>query len=123
MNGHSPFSKSIVAGMARRGLGLRELCRRARLDPSFLSKVIAGKRNPPSEEEALRRLADILEIDPVELQVAAGRIPSEWSALSTNPELLHRVNALATSNRSRRPSAREPAPQMLSAKPFTEELL
>jgi len=71
--------------MAARGLGLRELCRRAELDPSFFSKVLAGKRNPPSDEDALRRLAEALGLLPVEVIVAAGRIPTDWNALRSDP--------------------------------------
>lgn len=105
--------------MARRGLGLRELSRRARLDPSFLSKVLTGKRNPPNAEDVLRRLAAALETDAAQLVVAAGRIPSEWRALTTNPELFRRVDALAARPR---PTASLPV-RSLSAKPFSEELL
>jgi transcriptional regulator with XRE-family HTH domain len=121
------FSRLITDAMTRRGLGLRELCRRAKLDPSFLSKVLAGKRNPPSEEEVLRRLAEALETDPVELLVAAGRIPSEWSAMLADPGALRRVSALLGS--VPRAGFRAPAPAVRAAqtparpKSFSEELL
>ncbi|PIR15446.1 MAG: hypothetical protein COV48_14300, partial [Elusimicrobia bacterium CG11_big_fil_rev_8_21_14_0_20_64_6] len=65
MSALPPFSRLIVDAMARRGLGLRELCRQAKLDPSFLSKVLAGKRNPPAEEDVLRRMAAVLDTDAV----------------------------------------------------------
>lgn len=125
-----PFSRLITDAMARRGLGLRELCRQAKLDPSFLSKVLAGKRNPPSEEETLRRIATALETDAVELFVAAGRIPSEWKSLSHNPDLLRRVDALMHSVPVRKNaplpfksvSHAKPS-QPYSPKPFNEELL
>lgn len=125
------FSRIITDAMARRGLGLRELCRQAKLDPSFLSKVLTGKRNPPSEEDTLRRIASILETDAVELFVAAGRIPSEWKSLTGNPELLRRVDALLNSAPPRKnapspfksfSSPKTPA-SFSSAKPFNEELL
>lgn len=102
------FSRLVSAAMDRRGVGLRELCRRAELDPSFFSKVLAGKRNPPSEEEPLRRLADALELDPVELIVAAGRIPTDWGALWSDPELVRAVHAVAA---GRRPARRAEPPQ------------
>jgi transcriptional regulator with XRE-family HTH domain len=120
MSALPPFSRLVTAAMARRGLGLRELCRQAGLDPSFLSKVLTGKRNPPAEEETLRRIASVLDTDAVELLVAAGRIPSEWRSLTTNRELLRRVDALANSSRPRRALAPS-APS--AAKPFNEELL
>lgn len=124
------FSRLITDAMARRGLGLRELCRQAKLDPSFLSKVLAGKRNPPSEEETLRRIAVILETDAVELFVAAGRIPSEWKSLSNNPDLLRRVDAMMHSVPARKntplplKSVSHTRPSRpYSPKPFNEELL
>ena len=78
MKSEASFSRLVTDAMTRRGLGLRELCRRAELDPSFFSKVLAGKRGPPSDEEPLRRVARALELDPVEVIVAAGRIPTDW---------------------------------------------
>lgn len=124
------FSRLISDAMARRGLGLRELCRQAKLDPSFLSKVLMGKRNPPSEEDVLRRIAVILETDAVELFVAAGRIPEEWKALANNPELVRRVGAMMHSVPVRKNASlpfksvshSKPA-QSYSPKPFNEELL
>ncbi len=126
-----PFSRLVTDAMTRRGLGLRELCRQAKLDPSFLSKVLTGKRNPPAEEEVLRRMAAVLETDAVELFVAAGRIPAEWKSLTSNPELLRRVDAMASSGASRlpimpplkAPAPRSSAPLPYVRKPFNEELL
>ena len=132
MTSQLPFSRIVIDAMKLRGLGLRELCRQAKLDPSFMSKVLTGKRNPPSEEEVLRRIAGVLETDAVELLVAAGRIPSEWKSLTTNTELLRRVNAIASSAAPRMthplpfksvPHPRSTAPTSYTRKPFNEELL
>lgn len=127
------FSRLVTNAMQSRGLGLRELCRRAKLDPSFLSKVLAGKRNPPAEEDVLRRIAAVLETDAVELFVAAGRIPSEWRSLTSNPELLRRVDAMMHSGPLRKttplplksvsPTRFSSTPSSFSPKPFNEELL
>jgi lambda repressor-like predicted transcriptional regulator len=136
------FSRLVAAGMARRGVGLRELCRRAELDPSFLSKVLAGKRNPPSEEKVLRRVAAALELDPVEVIVSAGLIPTDWGALRSDPELLRSVHAVATGGRParrtetaspavrpaaaprpRRDAARAAAAPQLPSRGLSEELL
>lgn len=97
-----PFARLVSDALAARGLGLRELCRRAKLDPSLISKVLAGKRSPPWDEAGLRRLAEALELDAAQLSVAAGRLPPEWAALSHDAELLRRVSALVS---SRRPAA------------------
>lgn len=102
------FSRLVSDALERRGLGLREFCRRADLDPSFVSKVLSGKRNPPSEEAPLRRVAEALELDPVEVIVSAGLIPTDWGALWSDAELLRAVHSVATGAHpvSRRPESR-----------------
>lgn len=111
MNLQGPsFSRLVADAMARRGLGLRELCRRAGLDPSFVSKVLAGKRNPPSEEEPLRRVAEALGLDPVEVIVSAGRIPTDWGALWSDSELVRAMHAVATRSRTAPVRAERAAP-------------
>lgn len=94
--GASRFSAMVKLGMRDAGVTLRELCRKASLDPSFLSKVLAGKRSPPAEEEALRRLARALGVDPAELVVAAGRVPAEWRRLTEDREAFRLVHRLLT---------------------------
>jgi transcriptional regulator with XRE-family HTH domain len=96
MDSKDPFAARVAAGLRGRGLTLRGLCREAGLDPSFFSKVLAGKRSPPSDEAMLRRIAEVLGLDPVGLIVAAGRIPAEWRAFREDPELLQDVHDLAT---------------------------
>jgi len=86
--------------MEERGLGLRELCRAVGLDQSFFSKVLADKRSPPHEEEMLRGIARELELDPLRLITAAGRIPSEWRRLQTDPALVESVRRLVSDGRA-----------------------
>jgi transcriptional regulator with XRE-family HTH domain len=111
----SPFSRRVAEGLKRRGLTLREFCRAVRIDASFFSKVLAGKRSPPVEEDVLRRIAAVLELDAAELVVSAGRIPSEWSGLANDKELFARVHAAATGEAAARkvaaPKAVEAAPE------------
>jgi transcriptional regulator with XRE-family HTH domain len=110
--------------MALRGLGLRELCRRADLDPSFVSKVLAGKRNPPSEEAPLRRVAEALELDPIEVIVSAGLIPTDWKALWSDAELVRAVHSVATRGGREpvRPERSAPAPRpRVAARPSPGE--
>jgi transcriptional regulator with XRE-family HTH domain len=120
--------------MARRGLGLRELARRGGVDPSLLSKVLAGKRSPPSDEETLTRLAAALEIDAVELVVSAGRIPSAWSALWSDSALVRAVHRLASgraeaapvrppSERPRPSRSTSRLPELPPSRGLSEELL
>jgi transcriptional regulator with XRE-family HTH domain len=90
------FCRCIMAGMRARGLTLRGLCRAAGVDPSFFSKVLAGRRSPPSDEAMLRRIAEVLEIDAAELIVSAGRIPAEWRAIQEDPGLFRDIHARVT---------------------------
>ena len=46
-----PFAGLVRSRMRERGVGLRELCRAVDVDPSYFSKVLADKRNPPSEDQ------------------------------------------------------------------------
>ena len=89
-----PFAGMVRRRMESRGLGLRELCRGVELDPSFFSKVLAGKRSPPSEDAVLRRIARFLDLDACEVIVAAGRLPREWDRLWTDRPLLETVRRL-----------------------------
>lgn len=104
-----PFAALVRGAMADKGLGLRELCRDAGLDASFFSKVLAGKRSPPSEEEALGRLAACLGLDETRLVVAAGRLPAAWSALKTDPAAFAAVDSLLARRRARPAAWTRPA--------------
>ncbi|NNN07066.1 MAG: helix-turn-helix transcriptional regulator [Elusimicrobia bacterium] len=131
------FPRVAAEAMARRGLGLRELARRAGVDPSLLSKILAGKRPPPAGEETLARLADALDVERVALIVSAGRIPSTWSALWRDPALVRAVDRLAgggvaapdvapspAAPRARAPRpARAPSPPVSTSRGLAEELL
>ncbi|HOX22287.1 MAG TPA: helix-turn-helix transcriptional regulator [Elusimicrobiales bacterium] len=88
------FAALVLAGMKEKGISLRALCRQTGVDPSLMSKILAGKRNPPDADGVLRAVADCLGLDPVELSVAVDRIPPEWRVLGSNPALLEAVRKL-----------------------------
>jgi transcriptional regulator with XRE-family HTH domain len=129
MGARPPFAAMVKGGMERRGLGLRELCRETGVDPSFLSKVLAGKRNPPSEEDVLRRLAQALEIEPARLIAGAGRIPSEWSRLYEDEGAFDSVDRILSgpvgAYEARRSASRPASPPARTSRrdDFGEELL
>ena len=105
-----PFEEMVREAMAVRRMGLRELCRQAGLDPSFFSKVLAGKRSPPADD-CVRKVAKVLGLDGVRLIAAAGRIPREWSRLCRDEEACRRVSELASADPgSARPSPAPAAP-------------
>ena len=117
MGSRDPFAVRVEAGLRGRGLTLRGLCREAGLDPSFFSKVLAGKRSPPSDEAMLRRIAGVLGLDAVELIVAAGRIPAEWSALWNDAELFRDVHSRAAGVARRPGPAADGAHRLRAAAP------
>lgn len=135
-----PFAERVSRAMRERGVTLRALCREVGLDASFFSKVLAGKRSPPVEEEVVRRIASSLALDPAELVVAAGRIPSEWRGVWADPSLFAKMHTLASGRivvsapapAAAKPQARpaapkrepEPAPApVLRKSSFGDELL
>lgn len=89
-----PFADLVRDRMKERGMGLRELCRAVGVDPSYFSKVLAHKRNPPSEEEVLEKIASALEIDATRLVVSAGRIPRNWQSIWSDCALFQKVHGL-----------------------------
>lgn len=123
----SPFAGRIRRRLRERGLGLREFCRAADLDPSFFSKVLSGKRNPPSEESVLRRIAEALELDAPNLIVSAGRVPAEWRRLWEDPSLFSAVHRLACAKtgawKATGKPAAAPGPPRPAAKDLGAELL
>lgn len=127
MEREPPFAEMVRRRMESRGLGLREFCRGVDLDPSFFSKVLAGKRSPPSEDDVLRRIARFLDLDACELIVAAGRIPREWDRLWTDRPLLEAVNRLCHPKASRPGGAYlgpvKTPPRPAVPKAFGDELL
>ena len=96
--------------MKAKGLSLRALCRLAGVDPSLMSKILAGKRNPPEDDAVLRALALSLDLDPVALSVSVGRIPPEWRAIRSNRSVFEAVRGLVEGAPAYGRPATHPAP-------------
>jgi len=101
---HEGFCAIITEGLKRESMSLRELCRRSRIDPSLLSKMLAGKRNPPQDDETLSALARALNESEDEVFLSVGRLPSSWSRLCSDRNLRCRVVEML-SGRTARPGA------------------
>lgn len=121
------FADRLKRRMTEAGVGLRQLARDTRIDASLLSKILAGKRPPPDDEDVLRRVAAALALDAVELIVLAGRIPAEWRAHSGNIEKVRGLHAAlrraASASAPAAPAVRAAKPVPLRPRPFAEELL
>ena len=75
---HNAFIKAVKEALKKKGWSMRRAAREAGLDSSFLSKVLSGKRNPPSDERVIAGLAQKLDLDPDSLVIYAGRIPAKY---------------------------------------------
>ena len=118
------FCGLIQAGMRRKGISLRELCRRCGIDASFMSKVFAGKRNPPAHDEILLSLASALEIKPSEMFISVGRIPGEWSRIRTDRHLFDEISGIIEETSPRAAEARQsPGLSQEERAAFPDELL
>ncbi|WP_041042775.1 helix-turn-helix domain-containing protein [Paramagnetospirillum magnetotacticum] len=71
------FGTRIRRKRTELGLGLRETAKRAGLSATFLSRVETGAEKAVPGEDAIRRLAEVLQENFDELMAAAGRVSSE----------------------------------------------
>src|SRR5262249_24573057 len=69
------FSRRLKQRATELGLSFRQVAQRAGIDPSFMTRIVATDRNPPSDEN-IEKLAKALELPTEELYVYAGRIPA-----------------------------------------------
>ncbi len=96
------FAQLITVGMKEKSISLRAVAREINLDPSFFSKVLAGKRTPPSDEKTLTKLAGLLEIDPLRLIISTGMIPSQLKPILESEDFLQSVRAQKSFDRPRK---------------------
>lgn len=72
-----------------RKISLRTLARTLKVDPSYLSRVEAGK--VPASDVLVRSAAKALGVDPEEWLLLSGRIPRSWQkAIATSPDRIVR---------------------------------
>jgi|WetSurMetagenome_2_1015567.scaffolds.fasta_scaffold795286_2 HTH-type transcriptional regulator, competence development regulator len=89
------FGKLIKDNLKQKQISLRKLSKKVGLDPSFLSKVISGKRNPPSEERNLVKIAHCLDCDADTLVLSAGRIPKKYQTSKNRQKFLNLFKQLS----------------------------
>lgn len=88
------FILLVKNALSKKEISLRELARRSNLDVSFLSKILNGKRNPPSSEQDIRKIAKALQVKPVKLLFAAGRIPESLQEIFNDENFIENLIAL-----------------------------
>ncbi len=100
------FAKLVKDKMESKQISIRKLAKEAGLDPSFLSKVLMGKRSPPHDEKLIKQIAKILDIDPTHLIITTGTIPAELQSILEQPDFYKK---LVPSNISKHLFKRSPA--------------
>lgn len=71
----SELGRFIRARRTELGLGLRELARMIKKSAPFLAELELDNDPAPASEETLRRLAQVLKVDPDQLFALANRLP------------------------------------------------
>lgn len=66
-------------------LTLRELAEKTGVDFTYLSKMETGKLPYTPAEDTIRKLADVLNADPLELLSLANKLPPELNQISEIP--------------------------------------
>lgn len=83
------FVRIITSRMKEKNMGVRQLARECGIDASFISKVIQGKRNPPSDEKIIKKIAQVLSVDPIMLTIFTGHIPSSLQLVLENESFVN----------------------------------
>jgi len=87
------FVNVVCEEMKKKKIGIRELARRTGLDPSYISKMLQGKRNPPFNEININKIAEVLDINADVLTIYSGRIPSNLQKLFESREFINKIAA------------------------------
>jgi len=114
------FSKIVKDKLKEKKMSVRTLCKKVKLDASFFSKVLRGERNPPSDENTIIKIAEVLNIDPVKLIFSAGRIPEKFQDIFCDENFV--MNLI---EKFKKPKKKIPQPKIEkeTVQPISEELL
>lgn len=96
---YKKFISLISEKIKQKGYTLKKVASFANVDVSYLSRILSGQRNPPHEEETIKKIAKILEIDEDELIFAAGKIPKKYQNFFCSRENLENVLKLIQQNK------------------------
>jgi HTH-type transcriptional regulator, competence development regulator len=92
MSGREKFGALIRRERKARGLSLRDMAKKIKVSPTFLSKVETEDWKPG--EEKLRKIAEVIGCDPDDLLARAGRVPTELSEIIKQSPHRHQMTAL-----------------------------
>ena len=87
------FSAFIRREREAKGFSLRDMVKKIKVSPTFLSKVETEDWKPG--EEKLRKIAEVIGSDPDDLLARAGRVPTELSEIIKQSPHRHQMTARA----------------------------
>src|SRR6476620_7170431 len=79
VSGREKFGAFIRREREAKGLSLRDMAKKVKVSPTFLSKVETEDWKPG--EDKLRKIAEVIGCDPDDLLARAGRVPTELSEI------------------------------------------
>jgi transcriptional regulator with XRE-family HTH domain len=90
--GREKFGAFIRREREAKGLSLRDMAKKIKVSPTFLSKVEIEDWKPG--EEKLRKIAEVIGCDADDLLARAGRVPTELSEIIKLSPHRHHMTAL-----------------------------
>src|SRR5260370_26414474 len=90
--GREKFGAFIRREREAKGLSLRDMAKKIKVTPTFLSKAETEDWKPG--EDKLRKIAEVIGCDPDDLLARAGRVPTELSQIITHNPHRHQMPAL-----------------------------
>ena len=78
--GREKFGRFVRREREAKELGLREMAKMIGVSPTYLSKVERDEFPPPAEDR-VKKIAEVLNLDPDELLALAGRVASDLTEI------------------------------------------
>lgn len=86
------FGDQIREARERSGVSLRRIAKRVGISPSYLSQIERGVAERPPSYKVINMIAHLLDLDSIDLSLAAGRLPDPVrDALLKDPKLVKRI--------------------------------
>src|SRR5258708_19696417 len=105
ISGREKFGAFIRKEREAKGLSLRDMAKKIKVSPTFLSKVETEDWKPG--EDKLRKIAEVIGCDPDDLLARAGRVPTELSEIIKQNPHRHQMTPLLRTARGLTPEQME----------------
>lgn len=90
------------------GISTRTLAKKCGIDSSYLSKILKGKRNLPTDEKVISRIANAIGADSDYLMFVCGRIPGKWQKIFLRKDITEILEKIAGTTERATRAPREP---------------